>query len=135
MEEKASRHRQEVLAREESALAALRASEARFAAAFAASPIPMAITTLADGRYVEVNEAFECQIGYSRLEVHGRTSLELGVWPTPGARMNMVTALAEQKAIRSWKVSFRTKSGAWEGTGGSMSKRLEAFSGTRTSCR
>ncbi len=53
---------------------ALRDSEARFAAAFTASPIAMAITTLDEGRYVDVNEAFEQQIGYSRLEVFGRTS-------------------------------------------------------------
>ena len=102
----------DVAAREMSALAALRASEARFAAAFAASPIPMAITTLAEGRYVEVNEAFEHQIGYSRREVHGRTSMELGVWPTPGDRAGMVTAMMEEKAIRSRKTAFRTKSGS-----------------------
>jgi len=41
--------RGDVVARETSALEALRASEARFSAAFAASPIPMAITTLAEG--------------------------------------------------------------------------------------
>ena len=105
------RDKQDVAAREMSALAALRASEARFAAAFAASPIPMAITTLAEGRYVEVNEAFEHQIGYSRLDVHGRTSLELGVWPTPGDRLGMIAALMEEKAIRSRKTVFRTKSG------------------------
>ncbi len=104
--------KQDVAVRELSALAALRAAEARFAAAFAASPIPMAITTLSDGRYVEVNEAFEHQIGYSRLDVHGRTSLELGIWPTPDDRAEMVAALREDKAIRSRKTVFRTKSGS-----------------------
>ena len=77
------KEKQDVAAREVSALAALRASEARFAAAFAASPIPMAITTLAEGRYVEVTEAFEHQIGYIHRDVHVRTSLDIGVEPRP----------------------------------------------------
>ena len=101
----------DVIAREASALAALRASEARFAAAFAASPIPMAITTLARGRYIEVNEAFERQIGYNRLEIHGKTSLEVNVWPTPADRAAMIAELQERKSIRSRKTAFRTKSG------------------------
>jgi PAS domain S-box-containing protein len=90
---------------------ALRDSEARFAAAFTASPIAMAITTLDEGRYVDVNEAFEQQIGYSRLEVCGRTSLEMAVWPTPADRQAMVTAMKEQDTIRSRPTVFRTKSG------------------------
>jgi PAS domain S-box-containing protein len=103
--------RPDVIAREASALEALRASEARFSAAFAASPIPMAITTLADGRYVEVNEAFERQIGYNRLEIHGKTSLEIGAWPTPADRVAVIAELQEHKSIRSRKTAFRTKSG------------------------
>jgi len=90
---------------------ALRASEHRFARAFYASPIAMAITTLAEGRYVDVNEAFERQIGYTREEVCGRTSLELKVWPTPGDRAAMVTSLQRQKTLRDQHAQFRTKSG------------------------
>ena len=90
---------------------ALRDSEGGFAAAFTASPIAMAITTLDEGRYVDVNEAFEQQIGYSRLEVCGRTSLEMAVWPTPADRQAMVTALKERDTIRSRPTVFRTKSG------------------------
>src|SRR5262249_40928666 len=42
---------------------ALRASEDRFATAFYASPMAMAITTVAEGLYIDVNEAFERQTG------------------------------------------------------------------------
>src|SRR6516165_254444 len=91
---------------------ALRASENRFATAFYASPIAMAITTLADGRYVDVNEAFERQMGYARREVCGRTSLELNVWPSPGDRLAMVTTLQRQKLLRDQTAHFRTKSGS-----------------------
>ena len=89
----------------------LRASEGRFATAFYSSPIAMAITTLAEGRYVDLNEAFERQMGYERSEVVGRTSLELNVWPTPAHRAAMTEALLRRKAIRHQNAEFRTKSG------------------------
>ncbi len=89
----------------------LRAAEDRFAAAFYASPTAKAITTLDEGRYVEVNEAFEQQIGYSRTEIYGRTSLELSVWPTPSDRAAMIAALQRQSTIRVPHAQFRTKSG------------------------
>ena len=89
----------------------LRASEVRFSTAFYSSPIAMAITTLADGRYVDVNEAFERQMGYARAEVLGRTSVELNVWPTPAHRIAMTEALLRQKTIRHQNSEFRMKSG------------------------
>jgi PAS domain S-box-containing protein len=91
---------------------ALRASENRFATAFYSSPIAMAITTLAEGRYVDVNEAFERQMGYARAEVCGRTSLELNVWPSPDDRRAMISTLLRQKTLRSQNAQFRTSSGS-----------------------
>jgi PAS domain S-box-containing protein len=89
----------------------LRASEGRFATAFYASPVAMAITTLAEGRYVDLNEAFERQMGYSRSEVIGKTSLELNVWPTAAHRAAMTDALQQHKTVRHQNAQFRTKSG------------------------
>lgn len=89
----------------------LRASEGRFATAFYASPIAMAITTLAEGRYVDLNEAFERQMGFLRGEVVGATSLELNVWPTPAHRAAVMAALERHKTVRHQNVEFRTKSG------------------------
>lgn len=57
----------------------------------------MAITTLAEGRYVDVNEAFERQMGYTRAEILGATSLELNVWPSPADRAAMVAKLRQEK--------------------------------------
>src|SRR5215471_8535437 len=91
---------------------ALRASEDRFATAFYSSPIAMAITTLAEGRYVDVNEAFERQMGYRRAEICGRTSLELNVWRSPADRVAMITTLERQKTFQNQHAHFRTKSGS-----------------------
>lgn len=49
----------------------LRRSEARFATAFKASPIPLAIQVCANNRFVDVNDAFVHMSGYSREELLG----------------------------------------------------------------
>jgi PAS domain S-box-containing protein len=90
---------------------ALQAPDDRFVIAFYASPIAMAITTVAEGRYVDVNEAFERQMGYARAEICGRTSLELNVWPSAGDREAMVAALTRHDTVRDRGAQFRTKSG------------------------
>jgi PAS domain S-box-containing protein len=90
---------------------ALQASDDRFVTAFYASPIAMAITTVAEGRYVDVNDAFERQMGYPHDEICGRTSLELDVWPSPADREAMVGALMRHDTVRDQHAQFRTKSG------------------------
>jgi two-component system NarL family sensor kinase len=97
----------------ETELQALRASEDRFSTAFQSSPIAMAITTMSEGRYIEVNEAFERQLGYGRSEILGRTSLELRVWPSPADRAAMIATLQRQKTVRDQSARFRTKSGSF----------------------
>ena len=71
----------------------------------------MAITSLAEGRYVEVNDAFVKQIGFDREELYGRTTLEVGVWPSPRDRVAMVDELQERTTLRHRETRFRTKSG------------------------
>jgi PAS domain S-box-containing protein len=75
----------------------LRSSEERFSKAFHASPIPMAIHTLDEGRFADGNEAFLRMIGYSREQLIGRTAGELGIcsdlerqaWPLLKAQKNV----------------------------------------------
>jgi PAS domain S-box-containing protein len=60
--------------------AALRRSEEKFAKAFWASPDAIHIAREADGRFIEVNEAFVRLSGRPRDLVIGRTGAELGLW-------------------------------------------------------
>jgi PAS domain S-box-containing protein len=90
---------------------ALRASEERFAKAFQASPVAISITTLAEGRFLNVNDYFLDLMGYCQEEVIGHTSLELGVWPQPEFRDKVAQALRQQQSIRSMEIPFRAKSG------------------------
>ncbi|HLG15285.1 MAG TPA: PAS domain S-box protein [Blastocatellia bacterium] len=91
--------------------AALRASEERFSKAFSASPQPMAITTLKDGRYVAVNGAFVAASGYTRDELVGQTSAELSALVHPEIREHTIRMLQEQGRVRDLEIEFRTKSG------------------------
>jgi|HubBroStandDraft_6_1064221.scaffolds.fasta_scaffold02029_2 PAS domain S-box-containing protein len=87
-----------------------RVSEDRFQKVFRSSPIPFSITTIADGRFVDVNAAFECRYGYSRAEVLGRAVHELRIWEDPSDRVLMV-ALLQRGPIRNVITRLRTKSG------------------------
>lgn len=68
------------------AVEALRASEAKFAAAFRNSADHIVITRVADGVIVEVNDAFCRATGYTRETALGKTTLELGAWVEPARR-------------------------------------------------
>lgn len=58
---------------------ALRASERKFDSVLHLSSVPMSITRRSDGVYLFVNEAFSRLTGYTREEVVGRSSVELGM--------------------------------------------------------
>ncbi len=52
----------------------------RFMTVFRASPLAASITRVSDGRFVEVNHAYEEAFGWKRDELVGHTSVERGLW-------------------------------------------------------
>jgi PAS domain S-box-containing protein len=91
--------------------AALRHSEERFSKAFAASPLPMAILTHPDERYIDVNDAFLRMMGFSRDEVMQRTSQELKIWHEQSQRTEVLDRLRDTKSVRDFECQFRPKTG------------------------
>ena len=89
----------------------LRTSEHKFAKAFRANPVCMAIVTIEDGRYMDVNEGYERITGYTRDEVIGRTVLEIGYWVDPSERETLLSRLARDGRVRDIEVRFRKKCG------------------------
>jgi len=90
--------------------AALRVSEERFSKAFHNSPIPKAIQTLKEQRYVDVNDAFLQMTGFVREEVIDRTPADLQLWqPELGAKIPQ--RLQQDKSIQNLECQVRTKSG------------------------
>jgi PAS domain S-box-containing protein len=86
-------------------------SEEKFQKVFRASPIPLSITTLNEGRFLDVNAAFEWRYGYLRAEVIGRTVGELGIWEDPKDRILIIMQLEQRGPVRDIIIRLRTKSG------------------------
>jgi PAS domain-containing protein len=57
-----------------------RISEDRFQKVFRSSPVPFSITTCKEGKFLEVDAAFEHCYGYSREDLLGGTVHELRIW-------------------------------------------------------
>lgn len=88
---------------------ALRASEARFASAFHASPISMIMSK--DRRFIDVNQNFLTITDHTREEVVGRTVDELGLFVDPETPLKIDRLLAEQKAVHNLEVKLRARNG------------------------
>jgi two-component system, OmpR family, phosphate regulon sensor histidine kinase PhoR len=86
-------------------------SPAIFARAFIESPVIMSISTLKDGRFLEVNKTFCATLGFAREETLGRTSTELGLWAETSTRQELIEALKQNQRIPKMEVKIRTQSG------------------------
>jgi PAS domain S-box-containing protein len=86
-------------------------SEAKFAKAFKSSPLAIALSTVTEGRYVDVNEAFLKMLDYKLDEVVGRTEAELGVWVIPEQRVELFEKLRQNGKVGSFEAQFKTKAG------------------------
>jgi PAS domain S-box-containing protein len=90
---------------------ALRASEEKFAKAFADNPAAVALSRLEDGLLLEVNNTWTALNGYTRQEAIGHSAREMGIWPTPEAAREFARELTEKGSIRGREQEFRKKSG------------------------
>ncbi|MGA8153697.1 MAG: PAS domain S-box protein [Terriglobales bacterium] len=86
-------------------------SDNRFEKVFRSSPIAFSITTLREGRFVDVNAAFERRYGYLREELLGHTVHDLHMWCDPADRMFMTEQLRQGVAVQNRITWLRTKSG------------------------
>ena len=89
---------------------ALRLSEQKFASVFQQCPDILLIARHSDGCLLEVNEAFEEQIGLGPNQVIGRTATELGLWGVSGSGPSVLERL-HLGGIRNLEMSFRRSNG------------------------
>ena len=90
---------------------ALKESEAKFSKAFHASPAIITITTLEDGRFLEVNDSFIHFTGYTREEALKLTTIDTSSWRNAEERNRALQDLKTQGKIRNLEMSMRTKAG------------------------
>lgn len=89
----------------------IQAAEQRFAAVFYHSPDGLMISTLADGRFLDVNPTAERLTGYNREELLNGTSLQLQLWESQEARTELLQALKRLKRLRDWELTFEERGG------------------------
>jgi PAS domain S-box-containing protein len=91
---------------------ALKQSEERFYKVFSANPNAISISRFADGYIVDVNEAYLHLFEFSREDVIGRKSSELGIFnfTNESERRVWLDDIAKGK-MRNYEMHYRTKTG------------------------
>jgi len=89
----------------------LAASEERYRRTLEAAPDSITLSSLKDGRFIQVNEAFCRMTGYSPEEALGRTVLDLNLFVNPTDREHLVQILQETGEVNGFEIQYRRKDG------------------------
>jgi PAS domain S-box-containing protein len=87
----------------------LQESENKFKTAFKSIPIILAISTLADGKYIDVNEVFLESFSFTREEIIGKTSKELNIFQDYSLREKAIQILSQDGYVRNLEINFNTR--------------------------
>ncbi len=97
--------------RRKQAESALKLSNALFQTAFAISPDAVTLNRLRDGVYTMVNDGFAALTGYSREEVVGKTTEQLGIWAESADLKRLMHEINISGSMRNMEARFRLKNG------------------------
>jgi len=89
----------------------LRHSEDKFSKSFHSSPAMIAISTADEGVFVDINETFQLIFGYTREQVIGKSSLELGIWKNYEDRQQTLGRVKRDGSVRGVEFPFLTSKG------------------------
>ncbi|GAB4371647.1 MAG: hypothetical protein Kow00121_13310 [Elainellaceae cyanobacterium] len=90
---------------------AIRISQEKFSKAFRSSPSGITITTIREGRFIEVNDSYLRMLGYTREEMIGKSSLDLDIWVNTDDRETITRLLQAQGTVSNVEVELQRKSG------------------------
>jgi two-component system cell cycle sensor histidine kinase/response regulator CckA len=94
------------------AVEAMRRSEEKLSKVYSSSPDAITLSSLAESRYLDINEGFTRMFGYERADVIGRAALDLGVWRTPAQRGELVASLGASGAVRNMEAELVSRDGS-----------------------
>lgn len=83
----------------------------RFTKMFNSNPVLMAISNIDTRQFTDVNTTFLEKLGYTREEVIGKTSSELGLFPDQNKMMETVAILQITGGVRNTPLQVRKKNG------------------------
>ncbi|MBS2022052.1 MAG: PAS domain S-box protein [Deltaproteobacteria bacterium] len=95
--------------------AALRESESQLASLLRVAVTGHIISRLRDGKIIEVNDAWSGYLGWSREEVLGKTTEELGLYVDPEDRARIFERMSREGRLPPTEVRLRRRAGG-EGT-------------------
>ncbi|PKN41196.1 MAG: hypothetical protein CVU60_12180 [Deltaproteobacteria bacterium HGW-Deltaproteobacteria-18] len=90
----------------------LRESEIKFRTLFNSLPMATIISSLEDGKLLEVNDVFARSMGYSREEALQKTTVDLGIWTSPEHRARYAALLKQYDAVRNFETVLRRRDGS-----------------------
>jgi PAS domain S-box-containing protein len=90
---------------------ALRESEEKFSKAFHGNPHPIVLSRRADGRILEVNEAFGKWLGITAAEARGKTTVDFGLWKSAKEREEIVKLLEQHGSLQNFEKLVEPSSG------------------------
>jgi len=93
------------------ALDSVRMHEQRFGQLFRLSPDATVVTSVAEGRIIEANDAFLHLTGRTRGDVIGRTTGELGFWRDPEERAARLGPALKREGVHQYERTIRTPAG------------------------
>ena len=102
------RQKVQELAQQESAT---RTNERRVLQLLSASPLPITVANLATGVYVDINPAWERFFQYSKNEVLGKTSIDLGFWKDLRQRQGWIDTFTAEGRVSGHEVNFLMRDG------------------------
>jgi len=89
----------------------LRLSEEKFSVVFQSVPDALTLTSIEDGRILDLNENFSRLFGHSRDEAVGRTTIDLKLWRDNADRAKFIGELLPQGHAYDREVELLKKSG------------------------
>lgn len=90
---------------------ALRLSDQKFSLIFEKAAFAAVLSKLPEGVIVDVNEAWVKMSGYTKPEMVGKTTLELGINPDVEARARISAEFQAKGSVRDQELTLRMKSG------------------------
>jgi PAS domain S-box-containing protein len=83
--------------------------EEKFRTSFITNPDPVTISRMEDGVLLEANEGFFNLTGYTKEEIIGQSTLDLGLWEEPDQRKELIERIRTDGQVENFEINMKMK--------------------------